>query len=89
MTKIEKYLGNEKWFARLPNAKDITVRQLMNHTSGLIRYEFKDQFTKDLTANPEKLGNRKNFSRIFLMKKHRLKRAKAGIIPTRITSRSV
>lgn len=52
--KIEKYLGNEKWFARLPNAKDITVRQLMNHTSGLIRYEFKDQFTKDLTANPEK-----------------------------------
>jgi len=52
--KIEKYLGAEKWFARLPNAKDITVRQLMNHTSGLIRYEFKEQFTKDLTANPEK-----------------------------------
>ena len=33
--KIEKYLGSEKWFSRLPNAKDITVRQLMNHTSGL------------------------------------------------------
>lgn len=53
-SKIEKYLGKEKWFSRLPNAKDITVRQLMNHTSGLIRYEFKDQFTKDLTANPDK-----------------------------------
>jgi D-alanyl-D-alanine carboxypeptidase len=53
--KIEKYLGSEQWFARLPNAKDITVRQLMNHTSGLVRYEFKDQFTKDLTANPEKI----------------------------------
>ncbi|HEX6730857.1 MAG TPA: serine hydrolase domain-containing protein [Pyrinomonadaceae bacterium] len=52
--KIEKYLGREPWFSRLPNAKDITVRQLMNHTSGLVRYEFKDQFTKDLTANPEK-----------------------------------
>ena len=52
--KVEKYLGNEKWFSRLPNAKDITVRQLMNHTSGLVRYEFKEQFTKDLTANPEK-----------------------------------
>ncbi len=52
--KIEKYLGREPWFARLPNAKNITVRQLMNHTSGLVRYEFKDQFTKDLTANPEK-----------------------------------
>ncbi|MGB2914440.1 MAG: serine hydrolase domain-containing protein, partial [Pyrinomonadaceae bacterium] len=53
--KVEKYLGSEVWFARLPNAKDITVRQLMNHTSGLVRYEFKDQFTKDLTANPEKV----------------------------------
>ncbi|HEU4871719.1 MAG TPA: serine hydrolase domain-containing protein [Pyrinomonadaceae bacterium] len=52
--KIEKYLGHEQWFARLPNAKAITVRQLMNHTSGLVRYEFKEQFTKDLTANPEK-----------------------------------
>lgn len=53
--KIEKYLGSEPWFSRLPNAKDITVRQLMNHTSGLVRYEFKEQFTKDLTANPEKV----------------------------------
>ncbi|HKR11532.1 MAG TPA: serine hydrolase domain-containing protein [Pyrinomonadaceae bacterium] len=52
--KIGKYLGREPWFSRLPNAKDITVRQLMNHSSGLVRYEFKDQFTKDLTANPEK-----------------------------------
>lgn len=50
--KIEKYLGNEKWFSRLPNASDITVRMLMNHTSGLVRYEFKEQFTKDLTADP-------------------------------------
>jgi D-alanyl-D-alanine carboxypeptidase len=53
--KIEKYLGHEQWFSRLPNAKDITVRQLMNHTSGLVRYEFKEQFTKDLTANPDKV----------------------------------
>jgi D-alanyl-D-alanine carboxypeptidase len=53
--KVEKYLGREPWFSRLPNAKEITVRQLMNHTSGLVRYEFKEQFTKDLTANPEKI----------------------------------
>ncbi len=53
--KVEKYLGGEPWFSRLPNAKDITVRHLMNHTSGLVRYEFKPQFTKDLTANPEKV----------------------------------
>ena len=53
--KVEKYLGKETWFDRLPNARDITVRQLMNHTSGLVRYEFKDQFTKDLTASPDKV----------------------------------
>ncbi|MBP6212058.1 MAG: beta-lactamase family protein, partial [Pyrinomonadaceae bacterium] len=53
--RVEKYLGAESWYSRLPNAKDITVRQLMNHTSGLVRYEFKDQFTKDLTANPEEV----------------------------------
>jgi D-alanyl-D-alanine carboxypeptidase len=53
--KVEKYLGKETWFSRLPNAREITVRQLMNHTSGLVRYEFKEQFTKDLTAKPDKV----------------------------------
>jgi len=52
--KVEKYLGKEPWFSRLPNAKDITVRQIMNHTSGLVRYEFKKEFTDFLTANPMK-----------------------------------
>lgn len=53
--RIEKYLGREPWFARLPNARDITVRMLLNHTSGLVRYEFKEQFTRDLTASPDKV----------------------------------
>jgi len=52
--KIEKFLGKEPWFLRLPNAKDVTVRMLMNHTSGLVRYEFKKEFTDFLTANPMK-----------------------------------
>ncbi|MEP7272823.1 MAG: serine hydrolase domain-containing protein [Acidobacteriota bacterium] len=53
--KIAKYFAGDAWFARLPNAPDITVRMLMNHTSGLVRYEFKDQFTRDLTARPDKV----------------------------------
>src|SRR5687767_14787389 len=52
--KIETYFGSAPWFDRLPNARQITIRQLMNHTSGLVRYEFKETFTKDLTANPMK-----------------------------------
>jgi D-alanyl-D-alanine carboxypeptidase len=36
--KISKYLAKEPWFSRLPNANDITVRMLLNHTSGLPEY---------------------------------------------------
>ncbi len=53
--KLEKYLGKEPWFARLPNARDITVRNLMNHTSGLVRYEFNERFIADLSKNPGKV----------------------------------
>jgi D-alanyl-D-alanine carboxypeptidase len=52
---ISKYLGIEPWFSRLPNAQAITVRQLMNHTSGLVRYEFNERFTADLTAAPDRV----------------------------------
>jgi D-alanyl-D-alanine carboxypeptidase len=52
---ISKYLGAEPWFKRLPNADRITVRQLMTHTSGLVRYELNPKFTADLTANPDKV----------------------------------
>ncbi len=51
---ISKYLGGEPWFARLPNAQTATVRQLMTHTSGLVRYEFKAAFARDVRANPDK-----------------------------------
>ena len=53
--KISTYLGREPWFSRLPNASDITVRMLMNHTSGLVRYELNERFLRDLTANPDKV----------------------------------
>lgn len=52
---ISKYLGGEPWFTRLPNASAITVRHLMNHTSGLVRYELDPKFTADLSANPDKV----------------------------------
>lgn len=52
--KVSRYLGRERWFARLPNAESITVRQLMNHTSGLVRYEFNDRFLEDLRSAPHR-----------------------------------
>lgn len=50
---ISKYLGDEPWFTRLPNARFISVRQLMNHTSGLVRYELQPRFLAALHANPD------------------------------------
>ena len=52
---ISRYLGSESWFARLPNADRIRVRHLMNHTSGLVRYEFGDAFTRALGAQPDRV----------------------------------
>ena len=51
---ISKYLGDKPWFARLPNAKDVTVRHLMTHTSGIVRYEMDPAFTALLRAQPDK-----------------------------------
>ncbi|MEZ5317773.1 MAG: serine hydrolase domain-containing protein [Vicinamibacterales bacterium] len=51
---IATYLGDRPWFDRLPNARAITVRHLMTHTSGLVRYEMNPAFTADLRAAPDK-----------------------------------
>lgn len=52
---VARYLGGEPWFSRLPNGGAITIRQLMNHTSGLVRYEFNERFTADLTASADRV----------------------------------
>jgi D-alanyl-D-alanine carboxypeptidase len=53
--KVKNYLGGAPWYPRLPNADEITVRQLMNHTSGLVRYEFNEAFISDLVSQPDKV----------------------------------
>ena len=52
---LDKFFGDAAWFPRLANAAKITVRHLMTHTSGIVRYELNPKFTKDLTANPDKV----------------------------------
>ena len=52
---LDRFFGREPWFPRIANASQITVRHLMTHTSGLVRYEFNPRFTQDLTANPDKV----------------------------------
>ncbi|HEY0897968.1 MAG TPA: serine hydrolase domain-containing protein, partial [Sphingobacteriaceae bacterium] len=49
---ISKYLGSEPWFNRLPNANAITIRMLMNHTSGIEEYYELGDFMQQLEAQP-------------------------------------
>lgn len=52
---ISRWLGQEPWFSRLPNGAAATVRMLMTHTSGLVRYEFQEAFLRDLVAAPTRV----------------------------------
>lgn len=53
--KISRWFGREPWFTRLPNAADITVRMLMNHTSGIPEHVVSPPFTAALKSNPDKV----------------------------------
>ncbi|HKY05930.1 MAG TPA: serine hydrolase [Blastocatellia bacterium] len=53
--KIGRWFGREPWFTRLPNASDITVRMLMNHTSGIPEHVVSPPFTAALKSSPDKV----------------------------------
>jgi D-alanyl-D-alanine carboxypeptidase len=52
--KISTWIGSEAWFNRLPNAKDITLRMLMNHTSGIPEHAEAPDFVKALLKDPDR-----------------------------------
>jgi D-alanyl-D-alanine carboxypeptidase len=45
---VSDYLGDRPWFARMPNAAEITIGQLANHTSGLPDHVHMDGVAGDL-----------------------------------------
>ncbi len=50
-----RYVGGQGWFDSLPDAAVITPRMLMQHTSGLVRYEFRPDFLETLTRDPDRV----------------------------------
>jgi D-alanyl-D-alanine carboxypeptidase len=42
--KVQDLLGTHDWYARVPNAASITVRHLLNHTSGIPEHVWKKEF---------------------------------------------
>lgn len=53
--KVERWLGREAWFDRLPNARNISVRMLMNHTSGIPEHVLEKEFDSALQKSPDKV----------------------------------
>ena len=51
--KVEQYIGQEPWFANIPNARSLTMRMLLNHTSGIEEYLVQGDFMHRLKSNPE------------------------------------
>ncbi|RIV71562.1 serine hydrolase domain-containing protein [Flagellimonas aequoris] len=51
---IQYYLGDKKWFDRIQNHKSITIRNLMQHSSGISRYVFTERFLSDVAKDPDR-----------------------------------
>lgn len=49
---VREVFGAEPWLDRIPNGGSITLRHLLGHTSGLVRYELNPRFLEELTAAP-------------------------------------
>jgi D-alanyl-D-alanine carboxypeptidase len=49
---IGRWLNREPWFSRLPNAGGVTVRMLMNHTSGIPEHIYTTEFGDAVAESP-------------------------------------
>ena len=54
-TPIFNTMSDYSWFNLLPNAKQLTVRSLMRHETGIPRYVFKEQFQADVLKDVDKV----------------------------------
>ena len=52
--RISEFIGDEEWFSRLPNAETITMRMLMNHSSGLEEYYPLGDFMQQMAQDPSR-----------------------------------
>jgi D-alanyl-D-alanine carboxypeptidase len=52
--KLQVYLGNNTWFGRIQNFDKITIRNLLQHSSGISRYVFNEEFLKDVQLDADR-----------------------------------
>lgn len=51
---VSAYLKDAAWYPRIPNASQLTVRHLLQHTSGIPEHVESTEFTKAIVASPDK-----------------------------------
>lgn len=51
---IAQWFDEEEWYSRIPNSEQLTIRMLLNHTSGLPRYIFQPKFLKAVRSAPQR-----------------------------------
>lgn len=47
-------MSDYDWFERMPNAKELTVRNLMRHQTGIPRYVFSEEFQADVLKDADR-----------------------------------
>jgi CubicO group peptidase (beta-lactamase class C family) len=85
---LSTWLGDRVWFSRIPNHKDITLRQLMNHTSGIREHVTAPDFIAALKEHPDKTWTPEELAAFCLDKDPLFPAARAGATPTPTTSSS-
>ena len=83
--KIESWLGSDAWFPRLPNAKDITLRMLMNHSSGIPEHVLNKDFIAEMKKDPDRTWKPENSSHTFSTRNRCSLPERAGLTQTPTT----
>lgn len=52
---VSRWLGSEPWFVRVPNARDVTVRMLLDHTSGIEEHVQNAEFQAEIRVDPDRV----------------------------------
>lgn len=68
-SKIEKWIGKEEWFARLPNARELTLRILLSHRSGVPEHVFDKNFVAAMKSDLSKTWTATEITAYVLDKK--------------------
>src|SRR5262249_50766386 len=53
--RISRWLGRNDWFSRVPNGSEITIRMLLNHTSGIPDHVVNHAFIDAVFASPNRV----------------------------------